>query len=319
MIGKYTIPGGSYDDHEKIEVLQEYVHPDFDYSQRTYDQMILKLAQPSSRPLVNINLNPTIPQINSRITVVGLGRLQYGGSKPDVLQQVTLDYISNDECAQASNYMFSYQEEIYDDMICLISDNPSSKDEGQCNGDSGGPYLLLGNTPADDVQVGMVSWGLRCAYEDFPGVGSRTTASDFITRTTCDIASDPPPYLCGGGHNEPPAPPPVGGLAPPTTPAYAPTPQYIPPTKAPTTTEPTKAPTKAPTTNEPTESPTRDCTALYDTCASHTDCCSGRCVSNICRTSPNSGGGKQSIGGGGRGGAGGKKKLRHQRTLRGGR
>ena len=36
-------------------------------------------------------------------------------------------------------------------------------------GDSGGPLIKKGNSPEDDVLVGLVSWGLGCADEVFPG------------------------------------------------------------------------------------------------------------------------------------------------------
>ncbi|OEU09804.1 hypothetical protein FRACYDRAFT_194596, partial [Fragilariopsis cylindrus CCMP1102] len=44
-----------------------------------------------------------------------------------------------------------------------------------------GPYIVLGTTPEEDVQVGVVSWAVNCASSQFPMVGSRTSASvDFI-------------------------------------------------------------------------------------------------------------------------------------------
>lgn len=158
LVGKYSIPGGFDDGHEKIEVLQEYVNPDFDYNKKTHDQMLLKLARPSSAPFVNVNLQPNVPTQNSRITVIGLGRIKESGGKPNVLQQVTLDYEPNTECEKASNQQFTYKGEIHDDMVCVIGDNTEYEDEGHCYGDSGGPYLLLGNSPGEDVQIATVSW-----------------------------------------------------------------------------------------------------------------------------------------------------------------
>lgn len=30
--------------------------------------------------------------------------------------------------------------------------------KGQCYGDSGGPYLILGDSPENDLQIGTVAW-----------------------------------------------------------------------------------------------------------------------------------------------------------------
>jgi hypothetical protein len=61
-----------------------------------------------------------------------------------------------------------------------------------------GPYIVLGTTPEEDVQVGVVSWAVNCASSVFPMVGSRTSASvDFIRDVTCAVSVDPPEYLCG--------------------------------------------------------------------------------------------------------------------------
>lgn len=38
-----------------------------------------------------------------------------------------------------------------------------------CQGDSGGPLVLRGKTPADDMLVGITSWGQGCA-SGYPGV-----------------------------------------------------------------------------------------------------------------------------------------------------
>ena len=66
-------------------------------------------------------------------------------------------------------------------------------------GDSGGPLVATKN--GVDVQVGVVSWGIGCGNEDFPGVYSRvSSAYVWIRNEVCDTSKNPPAsFNCGGG------------------------------------------------------------------------------------------------------------------------
>lgn len=56
-----------------------------------------------------------------------------------------------------------------------------------CGGDSGGPLLLKGSSIDDDQLVGIVSWGISCANDDYPGVYSRISYYyDWIQSTICN-------------------------------------------------------------------------------------------------------------------------------------
>lgn len=159
LVGKYHRDISIDDGEDKIQIKKVYPHPDFDYEKRIYDQMLLLLEHRSTHPCIkniNFNNNIPIPEVD-KVTVIGLGRLAQGGTLADVLQQGEVESITNDVCEQTADGEYSYANVIKDDMLCLVSDD-AGKDEGQCNGDSGGPVLLLGSSYMDDIQVATVSW-----------------------------------------------------------------------------------------------------------------------------------------------------------------
>mmetsp|Transcript_2291 Transcript_2291/g.4238 ORF Transcript_2291/g.4238 Transcript_2291/m.4238 type:complete len:680 (+) Transcript_2291:287-2326(+) len=226
-VGKYWYDSNNVDDgHERIEIVNPldpdnaedlkeivqyletsgdaildpsgFVHPLHSIQERTFDIMLMKLARPSSKPLVQLNFDSNVPQRRNgnEIVVVGLGRTEVSGAKPEKLQQVYLDFLPYDECIDSDAYNVNYKFELLPDMMCTRGVGVYTI-RGQCYGDSGGPYLMLGDDPSQDVQVGTVSWAVNCASSVFPMVGSRTSASsDFIRDVTCAVSMAPPESLC---------------------------------------------------------------------------------------------------------------------------
>jgi hypothetical protein len=75
-------------------------------------------------------------------------------------------------------------------MFLFYSDTVSSYD-------SGGPIIIPGETPEDDLLVALVSWGVLCGDPDFPGVNARVSkVSDWIDASVCAISADPPKEFC---------------------------------------------------------------------------------------------------------------------------
>jgi len=64
-------------------------------------------------------------------------------------------------------------------------------------GDSGGPLIIKGNSPTEDVLVGTVAWGIGCADARYPGVYSRTSAFiAWIFDQVCQLSpGDAPAYM----------------------------------------------------------------------------------------------------------------------------
>ena len=66
----------------------------------------------------------------------------------------------------------------------------------------GGPLIIMGDTPDDDIEVGIVSWGSGCGSS--PAVYARVSrAYDWIVENVCGDdksdgeSNDPPQGLCG--------------------------------------------------------------------------------------------------------------------------
>ena len=111
--------------------------------------------------------------LDTELRVMGWGALQEYGYYPDILQEANLDYVSTSACKRAYG-----SSEISKDMMCAEG---AGKDS--CQGDSGGPLIIPGVSDSSDVQVGVVSWGIGCAYSGYPGVYSKISESwdDFLS------------------------------------------------------------------------------------------------------------------------------------------
>ena len=99
-------------------------------------------------------------------TVVGWGLLRESGSRPTVLQELTMEIWDNARCS--STYGSTAPAGIKDTMLCA-----GKKGKDSCSGDSGGPFVKpVGN---HWEQIGVVSWGIGCGKDIYPGVYTRVT------------------------------------------------------------------------------------------------------------------------------------------------
>jgi len=193
----YQVVVNSYDlssvrEEDRFDIDKEIVHPLYGESEdtATHDYMLLFLKEPvTSRnytvEYIKLNSNPLIPASADPVTVVGHGVTEQDSLElSNLLLEVEVSVISNEECKENS------YEELTDDMLCAADPN-----EDSCQGDSGGPLFIAGNHPngAEDIQVGIVSWGYGCAMEHFPGVYSRISEGyEWIRRQVCTNSGSPP-------------------------------------------------------------------------------------------------------------------------------
>ena len=99
-----------------------------------------------------------------KITVVGWGKTHVDEPQSETLLKVRVKAWSDKKCKD--NYA-KFPKNIAESQFCAADIGKDS-----CQGDSGGPAMVR-NTKLHWVIVGVVSFGLICAHEDFPGVYTR--------------------------------------------------------------------------------------------------------------------------------------------------
>lgn len=166
---------------------------------------MLQLSGSSDNQLLRVNKKANTPAADQELTVIGFGDTDEteGQRFPSVLQQVTVNAIPNQQCelSKGPNGR-SYQGLVIDAQVCA-----SDLGEDSCQGDSGGPLILKGNTPGEDSQIGIVSWGYGCAARSFPGVYARTSHQfKFIAAAVCTYSSSAPAYFDCANSSPPPPP-----------------------------------------------------------------------------------------------------------------
>ena len=152
---------------ERIDIKKKLVHPDhqdgYDWinDHILNDIVLLQLKAPSRHTPVKLSFDANRLQAGIGLRVMGWGTTSYDRTRPDELQIADVNYIPNAVCEKSkgkirptSTYDKSYAGYITDDMICA-----ASKNKDACSGDSGGPLIIPGNSPAQDLVVGVVSWG----------------------------------------------------------------------------------------------------------------------------------------------------------------
>jgi trypsin len=142
----------------EVFFIEDYVMHPFYKSLSTYDHdyIIIKLTGSSSNPTVRLNTDDNLPVTGSPLQVMGWGTTVTNKYiKSDTLQEIDVVAITNEGCSKAGG---AYKNEITPDMLCAAEVN-----KGSCQGDSGGPLVIAGSSSDEDVQVGIVSWGIGCA------------------------------------------------------------------------------------------------------------------------------------------------------------
>ncbi|GAB4211003.1 MAG: hypothetical protein OHK0012_02660 [Synechococcales cyanobacterium] len=164
LIGTNTLNSGG----TRINVTEAIVFPQYRVGtagELTEDVALLKLEQPASQPpttLITQAQQPTLTTPGTPAVATGWGNTTEGGTAPNALQEVTIPLISDAQCQQNYQGIYSLVGEA---MIC--AGVPQGGIDA-CQGDSGGPLFV--DTTSGKVQVGITSFGVGCARPNRPGV-----------------------------------------------------------------------------------------------------------------------------------------------------
>ncbi|GMF14141.1 unnamed protein product [Phytophthora lilii] len=165
-VGTHYISGKK--DGEQIKVVSSQVHPQYNTTTGSFDAAVLTLEKASKFKPVKLPAadgSDTTP--GSWAKVMGWGETSYpNGTTSKDLLTVGVQVWDNNDCAPVFN--------IDDTMVC--AGGVAGKDA--CNGDTGAPLIKeKGQGDADDILIGMSSWGHGCGNQGIPGVYSRVSAA----------------------------------------------------------------------------------------------------------------------------------------------
>jgi secreted trypsin-like serine protease len=161
-VGAHNLTDGS---GQVIQVSTTYTHQE--YPNLSKDVAVLELAGKVTDKNAQVIALADSTFFNAKVIagtpmiVSGWRTLESGGQSPDKLQEVSIPYVTNEVCNQAS----AYNGQIQDTEIC---GGYAEGGKDSCQGDSGG--LLVINDGKRLVQVGIVSWGEGCTEKDKYGI-----------------------------------------------------------------------------------------------------------------------------------------------------
>ncbi|EFX80460.1 hypothetical protein DAPPUDRAFT_103527 [Daphnia pulex] len=112
-----------------------------------------------------LNLNGKCTNESSNEHIALILRRERRGSVANVLQQATVQTVTNSQCRRSYPQLIS-------SMLCAAAPGNDT-----CQGDSGGPIFIRSSSSGFPwTQVGIVSYGAGCADPNFPGVYTRVTS-----------------------------------------------------------------------------------------------------------------------------------------------
>jgi len=162
MAGKHDLYAEE-DSEQAAGIASAVIHPQYDPYTTENDICLLQLDTSMKITSAVDVVRPAVTgeQFTGTARVSGWGTLEDGGVAPDMLMSVEVTLKEDSVCRAVYG-----EEAVVDSMLCA---GDTGKDA--CQGDSGGPLVCRkGETGEFDVLCGLVSWGLGCGRDGYPGV-----------------------------------------------------------------------------------------------------------------------------------------------------
>ena len=146
------------EDYEVFGVLEQRPHPFWNGRLPNFDMMLVKLDGLSTKPLLNLNQNTTLPlATGDELLAIGFDFVQTGGSEvrdSALLQEGVASYYSNEDCEalEDPDQDLSLTNAVTSQWLCT-----DGSQRGICYGDAGAPLIMEGASVEDDIQVGIAS------------------------------------------------------------------------------------------------------------------------------------------------------------------
>jgi Trypsin len=189
LAGVEDLRNESAGDRQAISTVS--VQPSYDSGTLKHDAAVLTLASPltlTAKEQPVVLLGPSDPMLTTGepLFVTGWGDTTGHRTYPFDLRGVSVNDVADDECHD--DYAM-YGDDYMDPATQLCAAAPG---KDSCKGDSGGPLVRQNGqaTPADDRLVGIVSQGIGCALQSFPGI--YTEIAEPATRSFLTLANPPP-------------------------------------------------------------------------------------------------------------------------------
>ena len=198
FVGEIIKVGGVY----SSEIIDQRNHSGFSEEMMGYDFALYKLKTAvdistiltttsgggTTPTILSLNMDDSVPWPGQALTTLGVGAAFEGGAPTVLLNHVVIPALSDSGCT-----------DIYGDLVepsVMFCAGETGKDS--CQGDSGGPIVIRDVTNNHHTLTGVVSWGVGCGMEGFPGVYARvSSAIDWIRSVTCDEWNSNVKGLCG--------------------------------------------------------------------------------------------------------------------------
>jgi len=151
-----------------------------------HDIMLLQLSDTIKDVMpVDLNFDSNLPKTEDKVNVLGFGVTRVGANSLSSRLRVTqIDITDDDFCLNFWGGLMNPEG-----MVCAIREGRDS-----CSGDSGGP-LIYDKSLKQDVQVGIVSFGLCLGSANQPTVYTRISAyEDWIKAGICEMTGNKPDY-----------------------------------------------------------------------------------------------------------------------------